>query len=343
MYQDSIQPRPQFKLNGPKVEEGCVLCFQEDCQNGGKCTNSSEQYACTCMPGFEGDDCSTDIDECLTAQCTNNSTCIDEIAGSHAILCEHEIDECESNPCQNGGICTDLRAAYKCDCAEEYAGPQCDVLKLVNCDSDPNPCKKGSCVDGYNATTGNNFTCNCMTGYQGPMCDVPFCFIEECKNGGLCLNSKPLQPPICQCSIGYEGEYCEIDINECEPNPCQNGGQCIDEVGAYKCNCTGTGFEGPQCENDIDECNIGRTKCGGKGACINLPGSFKCECALGLCGYDCHLDDPCIMKESGVCDNGGSCVEKCTDVVDYTCNCTIGFMGKTCNQMARKQRKEELH
>lgn len=158
MYLDSVQLRSQFKLNGPKVDEGCVLCFQEDCQNGGKCTNSSEQYACTCKPGFEGDDCSIDIDECLTAECTNNSTCIDEIAGFtckclpgyDGTLCEHEIDECSSNPCHNGGVCTDLIAAFKCDCTEEYAGAQCDVLKLVTCETVPNPCKKGSsCVDGF--------------------------------------------------------------------------------------------------------------------------------------------------------------------------------------------------
>lgn len=145
------------------------------------------------------------------------------------------------------------------------------------------------------------------------------------------------QPPICQCSIGYQGEFCETDINECESNPCQNGGQCIDEVGSYKCNCTGTGFEGPQCEYDIDECSVGRKKCGGKGVCTNLPGSFRCKCEIGLCGYDCNQPDPCSSVEVGVCDNGGVCVERCTEFVDYFCNCTAGFMGKTCSQLVSLQ------
>ena len=30
----------------------------------------------------------------------------------------------------------------------------------------------------------------------------------------------------CECADGYEGRDCEDDINECDSNPCQNGGSC---------------------------------------------------------------------------------------------------------------------
>ena len=30
----------------------------------------------------------------------------------------------------------------------------------------------------------------------------------------------------CQCVEGYEGDSCELMTDECEPNPCQNGGTC---------------------------------------------------------------------------------------------------------------------
>ena len=40
---------------------------------------------------------------------------------------------------------------------------------------------------------------------------------------------------------GFNGEHCENDINECGPNPCFHDGQCIDLIGAFQCNCTGTG------------------------------------------------------------------------------------------------------
>lgn len=37
------------------------------------------------------------------------------------------------------------------------------------------------------------------------------------------------------------------DINDCESNPCKNGGTCIDGVNSYKCICS-DGWEGAFCE-----------------------------------------------------------------------------------------------
>lgn len=39
----------------------------------------------------------------------------------------------------------------------------------------------------------------------------------------------------------------ETDLNECESQPCQNDGECIDLIGRYQCRCAGTGFEGVNC------------------------------------------------------------------------------------------------
>jgi hypothetical protein len=30
----------------------------------------------------------------------------------------------------------------------------------------------------------------------------------------------------CSCVAGYEGDRCETNTNECDPNPCENGGNC---------------------------------------------------------------------------------------------------------------------
>ncbi|XP_069963928.1 protein crumbs isoform X3 [Bactrocera oleae] len=332
----SVQPHSQFRLNSTKPDEGCVLCFNTDCKNGGYCSSPSEQYACTCLPGYEGEDCATDINECLNATCENNSTCIDKVAdfqcrclpGYDGRLCEHNIDECASQPCHNGGNCTDLIAAFHCDCAEEYAGAQCDFLKQVTCDN--LPCRNGStCEDGFNANTNNNFTCICMPDFEGPYCDVPFCETTPCQNGGLCIFADAYTP-LCQCSLGYTGHLCEKDINECDPNPCLNKGMCHDLIGAYQCNCTGTGFEGNNCDIDIDECASGIEYCGGLGRCINLQGSFKCICQDSFCGVYCNFTDPCKNGEGSPCMNGGSCQEACGDEADYKCTCKAGYEGKDC-------------
>ena len=37
------------------------------------------------------------------------------------------------------------------------------------------------------------------------------------------------------------------DINECVPDPCQNGATCVDQVGSYRCDCV-AGYTGSNCE-----------------------------------------------------------------------------------------------
>jgi len=39
----------------------------------------------------------------------------------------------------------------------------------------------------------------------------------------------------CTCAAGYSGLTCTTDIDECNPNPCQNAGTCVDGVNSYTC------------------------------------------------------------------------------------------------------------
>ena len=38
-----------------------------------------------------------------------------------------------------------------------------------------------------------------------------------------------------------------VDINDCVPNPCANGGTCTDGVDSYTCDCA-AGYTGPNCD-----------------------------------------------------------------------------------------------
>lgn len=42
-----------------------------------------------------------------------------------------------------------------------------------------------------------------------------------------------------------------LDINECESNPCFKYGTCIDGIGSYTCECE-PGFQGVHCEVSRD-------------------------------------------------------------------------------------------
>ena len=47
-----------------------------------------------------------------------------------------------------------------------------------------------------------------------------------CENGATCNNTGPDQYE-CLCAAGFEGDSCERETNECDPNPCRNGGTCM--------------------------------------------------------------------------------------------------------------------
>lgn len=55
------------------------------------------------------------------------------------------------------------------------------------------------------------------------------------------------------CFESFTGIHCETDIDECESNPCHNGGGCTDDVNGYRCTCP-PGYFDAQCLSDINEC-----------------------------------------------------------------------------------------
>lgn len=347
--------RPGF--SGDHCDIDIDECLRDPCKNNATCVDKINGYFCHCAPGYSGEICDIDIDECESNPCLNGATCEDNIAshvckcslGFTGYNCEINIDDCKSVPCLNTGQCIDGINNYTCNCTNTgFEGQHCEN-NIDDCLS--MPCTNGAtCIDGI-----NSYECKCYLGYNGGNCeiDIDECDNSPCQFNGTCLerSNKELYksgavtlPPIftqfafsyenasgyeCICVQGVTGKNCEININECESNPCL-AGTCIDRIGGYKCECD-EGFEGDHCQSDIDECE--RYLPCAHGTCTDGRADYFCTCEQEFGGKNCSVS--LIGCQGDACHNGGTCWPYLIDETEHMFNCTCpnGFHGETCDNV----------
>lgn len=155
---------------------------------------------------------------------------------------------CGTQPCLNGGSCKDLGSGnFECMCHARFSGQYCQ--------DDMDPCASAPCLFGgkCRVETIGNFSCECPPKMTGKRCDFGrFCAPNPCRNGGVCEEGD--NGPLCMCR-GYSGSTCEIDVNECDQQPCGTGATCINEAGSFRCICppdlTGASCGDPLYSNSI--------------------------------------------------------------------------------------------
>uniref|UniRef100_A0A3Q2QKD6 Protein crumbs homolog 2-like n=1 Tax=Fundulus heteroclitus TaxID=8078 RepID=A0A3Q2QKD6_FUNHE len=328
-------------------------CIDRPCTNNGTCVLQPNGFECHCAPGFKGRICEEDVNECLSEPCQNGaiSTChdltgmysCDCLPGFDGINCEVDIDECASQPCQNGAFCNDMVNSYECDCSDTgFEGEHCEV-DIAECASDP--CQHGAtCLEEV-----KGYVCLCWPGYEGANCEVDIdeCAEQPCQNDGECfqrsdpshweldweLSFADAAGYICQCQGGFAGENCSINIDECESEPCQNGGACEDKTNGYVCVCP-AGFLGELCEFNINECES--QPCQNGGWCEDGRASYTCHCPDTPPGDLPWGGDRCEVKLHGcvghTCQNGASCLPTLEEGKhSHACLCPHGFFDEQCS------------
>lgn len=125
--------------------------------------------------------------------------------------------------------------------------------------------------------------------------DDNLCVREPCLNFEECLSVlkfgragdfmssetilfRPIHPVntfACRCPNGFSGMYhkfeCDVEVNLCYSNPCQNNGRCQRRESGYTCLCQ-DGFVGKNCEINLSESDCKPGVCKGNSHCVK--GSF---------------------------------------------------------------------
>ncbi|XP_025082470.1 multiple epidermal growth factor-like domains protein 6 isoform X16 [Pomacea canaliculata] len=274
---------------------------------------------CTCKQGWEGHTCDTDIDECVTHNCSGQYEMCHNIAGGYDCVCVTGYQRSASSICIP---CTGN--TFGANCSEHC---ECNVTNTVSCDHVTGSC---NCSKGWVSATCNikdlcsNLTLNCTGDKErcnntenGPEC--------VCEDGyhynasGVCV----------ECSSGTYGGNCSSTCT-CVTNNTVN---CSKVDGACTCR---SGWTGGNCSDDINECTAhSSSPCVANSTCYNTNGSYLCVCDTG---YQTHADGNCTECVNNT--YGTNCSSQCQCNVTNTvschhvtanCTCKQGWSGSKCN------------
>lgn len=126
------------------------------CKNNARCVDHDTYYTCECLPGFKGENCTMNVDDCENHMCQVSSQ---EIARN--VL---------TSRFQNGGTCIDGINDYKCKCDGDFSGKFCEITALVAMMyPQTSPCQHHDCVHGvcFQPSGSNDYLCKCAPGYSG--------------------------------------------------------------------------------------------------------------------------------------------------------------------------------
>ncbi|CAM9181949.1 unnamed protein product, partial [Bubo scandiacus] len=305
----------------------------------GTCHNLPGLFRCECEVGYELTEVvvtCTDVNECADPTTCISGTCVNT-AGSYTCECPPDFElnptrvgcvDTRSGNCyldiktrgDNGGtFCSNeigvgvSKASCCCSLGKAWGVP-CEHCPLVNtnideCQELPGLCQGGKCINTF-----GSFQCQCPSGYylneETRVCDD----VNECDTPGIC------GPGTCYNTVGNYTCICPPDYMQVN-----GGNNCMDEFSTL-CGSQRPGFFIDIYTGlpvDIDECREIPGVCE-NGICINMVGSFRCECPVGFFYNDKLL----ICEDIDECQNGPVCQQnaECVNTAgSYRCDCKPGY------------------
>ncbi|XP_071132432.1 uncharacterized protein [Mytilus edulis] len=232
---------------------------------------------------------------------------------------------CQSCPPGNSTLSTGTNSLH--GCIDECPIGSYSHTGLIPCQPCPqmfysDTTRSKSCTecppDQVTASTGSSAANQC---YDPQVCSNDIC------NNGTCMPMDSGRHFVCDCLPGFIGGVCDVNLPECDSNPCVNG-DCVDGVNSYSCTCY-QGYTGHNCEISINDCSLNTCS---NGTCIDGVNSSSCLCYDGFTG-----DSSCVEKtecDPNTCEHGGLCIDL---IDDFICNCSgTGYVGKNCSMLPER-------
>ena len=104
-------------------------------------------------------------------------------------------------------------------------------MDITVCNTTEKRCSnQGQCIEAL----GEDFFCYCLAGlildtFELQMLEQPSSVKRQAQSMFIFQWHLFL--------TGWTGDTCEINVDECENNPCENGGACMDIPGSFLCGC----------------------------------------------------------------------------------------------------------
>ncbi|XP_060579778.1 multiple epidermal growth factor-like domains protein 10, partial [Ruditapes philippinarum] len=209
---------PGYVKTGGACRECDGFSYGQDCATPCGCNFNNARSChhvtaeCSCRPGWTGQFCVDDIDECSVNPCTT----------THKTVCENSF------------------GSYSCGCVDGF-----ELADNGTC-IDIDECDKGTddCLQSCTNTIGS-FNCSCDVGYSGTGSNCTICpdgnYGEHCTETCDCDNDNTVSCDsvngACNCSEGWSGVRCQDDINECDTNTCPDNSKCVNTEGSFYCKC----------------------------------------------------------------------------------------------------------
>ena len=226
---------------------------------------------CDCAVGYEGLDCSVDVDECASSPCGNAGRCFESRS------CISETSVHLESACSHvglatlcGGSCVPLSPpdSFNCVCADGWTGVTCEV-DVNECKS--SPCfNAGTCIDSTHISMkvsqtalGSKLKVNLDKRYVQSLTSS----ISGANDDGVLSSDELLQDPngaallkALQAQIAAELGIAASLVNV---HGLETGRRMLQGIAStslaqvksdqYICVCVG-GYTGRNCEKDTDEC-----------------------------------------------------------------------------------------